>query len=323
MRRRHARYVDEALSHLAHQEARCRRALGLLALALLRQQAHQHLGFVRLGDYTRERLGLSAREIQSFAQVVHTMEQLPLIAGAFARAELSWAQVRAVVRVATQATEASWLARARGLTVRVLEDLVRDACGGGSTAEGPPAGAPPVGSEAIVTPAALTAAAAAVADEDAGRIDGEPAVRLRLRCPRRVRVLWRAVVELVRRMAGEPLPVWRSFARLLEHVRAEWECPPRHPDPIFARDGGRCAVPACSARGRLHDHHIHYRSRGGDNERGNRIAVCAQHHLRAIHAGCIHARGIAPDAVHWELGVRPGRPPLLRFVGDRYVGTQP
>ena len=160
---------------------------GPIALALLRQQAHQHLGFIRLGDYTRERLGLSAREIQSFAQVVHTMEQLPLIAGAFARAELSWTQVRAVVRVATQATEASWLARARGLTVRVLEDLVRDACGGGSTAEGPPAGAPPVSSEAIVTPAALTAAAAAVADEDAGRIDGEPAVRLRLRCPRRVR----------------------------------------------------------------------------------------------------------------------------------------
>jgi hypothetical protein len=675
-RRRYARRVDEALGHLAHQEARCRRALGLLARALLRHQAHQHLGFVRLGDYTRERLGLSVREVQSVAQVVHTMEQLPLTAGAFARGDISWAQVRALARVATPATEVSWLERARGRTVRALEALVRDAGGGGSAA-GWAVGVPSAGATTIVTPAALTAAAAAVADEDAGLIDGEPAVRWRLHCPRRVRALWRAVVELARRVAGEPLtawqateaiaaealsgasrsraidrparqaddpgrlaqgdryagvrsrresmrcehrgavglhgrarvwnrprrtaastldrarscdstepdvsalrdatwpdiealardadrldafaldarlratvrvlhtidwrvgrllrvlidariytlrgfpsasqyiderlgisrrkawallaieratatapaladawqagqvswlraltilpvlhptvevawvtrayevtvrrltdevawaldqqdlaaapqttaaslaiappphgvalarfavqlralqesghhdgalqypaprdgarndaaphdgpphdpapqeqephnaasgdhepvdatltlrgpasviglvheairafaappePAWRSFARLLAHVRGEWERQPRHPDPIFARDGWRCAVPACSARGRLHDHHIHYRSRGGDNTRGNRIAVCAQHHLHAIHAGCIHACGVAPHAVHWELGVRPGRPPLLRFVGDRYVGARP
>jgi hypothetical protein len=100
-RRRHARRIDDALGHLAHQEARCRRALGVLARVLLRHQAHQHLGFVRLGDYTRERLSLSAREMQSVAQVVHTMEQLPLTAGAFASGDLSWAQVRALACVAT------------------------------------------------------------------------------------------------------------------------------------------------------------------------------------------------------------------------------
>ena len=29
----------------------------------------------------------------------------------------------------------------------------------------------------------------------------------------------------------------------------------------------------------------------------------------------------APDRIAWELGVRPGRPPLLPLAGDRYVTT--
>src|SRR5881409_2577129 len=51
----------------------------------------------------------------------------------------------------------------------------------------------------------------------------------------------------------------------------------------------------------------------------NRVTVCAGHHLHGIHAGRIRAWGAAPDRITWELGVRPGRPPLLRLEGDRYV----
>jgi hypothetical protein len=103
-----------------------------------------------------------------------------------------------------------------------------------------------------------------------------------------------------------------------EHVQAEWESQPRHSDPIFARDRWRCAVPACS-RKQLHDHHIVFRSRGGDNARDNRITVSAWHHLRGIHAGIVRATGDAPADITWELGVRAGRRPLLRRHGDRYL----
>ncbi len=82
---------------------------------------------------------------------------------------------------------------------------------------------------------------------------------------------------------GEPR--WRGFERLLEHVRTEWNGRPRHPDPIFARDGWRCAVPTCSARRNLHDHHIVFRSRGGENARDNRVAICAAHHQHGLHGG--------------------------------------
>jgi hypothetical protein len=106
---------------------------------------------------------------------------------------------------------------------------------------------------------------------------------------------------------------------LLLHVKAEWEGQPRHRDPIFARDGWRCAVPVCTARRNLHDHHLVFRSRGGGNDRRNRVTLCAWHHLRGVHAGRIRAEGEAPDAVTWEIGVRTGRRPLLRLIGERYA----
>jgi hypothetical protein len=126
--------------------------------------------------------------------------------------------------------------------------------------------------------------------------------------------LFRDALDVVAR-AGEPR--WAAAERLLTTVMADWEALPRHHDPVFARDGWRCAVPGCSGRRNLHDHHLRFRSRGGGNELENRDTVCATHHLRGIHTGVIRAWGTAPAAVHWQLGVRSGAPPLLDYIGDR------
>src|SRR5438445_13419475 len=56
--------LDGYLRRLARQEAVCRRVLGRLARTFLAGRYHHRLGFARLGDYTRERLSLSAREVQ-------------------------------------------------------------------------------------------------------------------------------------------------------------------------------------------------------------------------------------------------------------------
>ena len=74
-----------------------------------------------------------------------------------------------------------------------------------------------------------------------------------------------------------------------------------------------------ASRKQLHDHHIVFRSRGGDNARDNRITVCAWQHLRGIHGGIVRTTGEAPAEITWELGLRPGRRPLLRLHGDRYL----
>lgn len=557
--------LDGFLRRLARQEALCRRVLGRVAAVFLSRRAHHRLGFARLGDYARERLGLSAREVQSLAQVVAAMERLPKIAAAFERAEISWSRLRLLVAAATPATEDAWLTLARGRTVRALDALRKKGA------------APSPSSDDR--------------DGDSEAIDGEPRARFRSSCPRAVLSSWRRALELAERMAGEPLPVWRAveaiaaealssldgpsversepdrcfdpsnerepepaeyhvsenrdvfgdldwsvvaeaipesvealardlevadpftldqrmrtvlrsiarvdwqlgrllrlfldmrlhqmmgfvsasryvrerleisvrkaralvhlerrcwkapelasayrggeiswlraltilpvageryagewveratsvtvrrlvdevewaletrdgvapfqsiepppagaalvprerqtcaraerlvldceiafsapasvvallraaisgFAgpadpswkgleRLLDHVIGEWESQPRHRDPVFAREGWRCAVPACSSRRNLHDHHILFRSRGGDNGRENRVAVCAWHHLRGLHSGVIRARGEAPDGITWEIGSRSGGGPLLRLEGERYAEATP
>jgi hypothetical protein len=68
--------LDGYLRRLAAQEGRCRAVLGSLARRFLRCRSQQDLGFARLGDYTRERLGMSAREVQSLAAVGAGLDRL-------------------------------------------------------------------------------------------------------------------------------------------------------------------------------------------------------------------------------------------------------
>jgi hypothetical protein len=85
--------------------------------------------------------------------------------------------------------------------------------------------------------------------------DGE----IRFVAPASIVRLFRSAIRAHAR-PGEPR--WRALERLLAATVAEWESAPRHHDPVFAGDGWRCAVPACSSRGPFHDHHIEFRSRG-------------------------------------------------------------
>ena len=84
---------------------------------------------------------------------------------------------------------------------------------------------------------------------------------------------------------------------------------------VFARDRWRCTVPGCTSYRNLHDHHVVFRSAGGDDELANRTTLCAYHHLRGVHAGRVRVLGTAPDRLRFELGLRPGLPaaPRLRL----------
>src|SRR5207248_5264092 len=94
---------------------------------------------------------------------------LPRLRAAFLAGRLSWAQTRLLVGVATEDDEQRWLALAEHRTVRALEAMIR------------------------------SARAAPASDDD------EPRAEFRLRCPRRLLILWRDTVELARRMAGVQL----------------------------------------------------------------------------------------------------------------------
>jgi len=181
-RARFAAQLDAELRVACRSEAAARRHLGELARALLQHRSYGALGFARLSDYARERLGVSARTMQDAAWVATRLEALPLIAAAFDRSDISWSQAHALCRLATSSDEAAWLGRAGRMTVEQLTKLAQLA-----RKAGDPDG-----------------------DDDEGLIDDEPAASLDVPCPARVRAGWRRALELASRASGWLLPRWQA-----------------------------------------------------------------------------------------------------------------
>src|SRR5262245_48470340 len=104
--------LDPWLRRLGRREALARRVVGRLAAVFLRQKGHQRLGFASLGDYSRERLGCGAREVQELARVATRLDALPPLAAAFETGIISWAHARLLTRVATPDDAEAWVERA-------------------------------------------------------------------------------------------------------------------------------------------------------------------------------------------------------------------
>ncbi len=183
-RRRVATQIDIELRVACRMEAAARRELGDAARGLLRRRAYRRLGFVRLSDYARERLGVSARTVEEAAWVATRLDALPAVATAFDRSDISWTRARALCKVASPENAGHWLALARQSSV---EDFAR-----------------------LVKTARAPRDVPADPDDDADQLDGEPALRLRFACPARLRALWRRALELASRAAGKPLSDWRA-----------------------------------------------------------------------------------------------------------------
>ena len=92
----------------------------------------------------------------------------------------------------------------------------------------------------------------------------------------------------------------------------------RRDEAIYARDGWRCAAPGCTSRRNLEDHHVIYRSRGGDDGHDNRLCLYRFHHQWGEHGGLASCRGKAPLDITWLLG-RDGIGG--RFRNERLLGT--
>ena len=251
--------------------------------------------------YVRERLGLSERKARALVALERGLRRTPALAAAYREGNVSW--LRALTLLPVACRDDAWVARAGEVTLRRLVAEVEWAL------DRRDAGLPPAPPSPDATLAPVEWQMRAHHDET---LDAD----ITFAAPPSVVALFRGALDAFR-PAGAPL--WKGCEKVLEHVCGEWESQPRHRDTVFARDGWRCAVPACTSRANLHDHHVLYRSAGGDNSRENRVTVCAWHHLRGIHLGRIRAHGMAPHAIIWEIGLRRGRPPLMRTVGDRYV----
>jgi len=315
--------------------------IGRLLRVVVDQRIYRSFGFPALDDYVRERLGVSTRKAWALLKIEKATLRSGDFAAAYRDGRLSWVRALTLLPVLEHTHAAAWVARAEAVTARRLSDEVdwvvesRDALGP-SVSLGPPPVDGRLSSPIVVTPRDQCRDLAPDARLQI-RAQGDPVgarhemsqriaasevcdAEVRFSGPTSVVALLRDVLDA---FADPSEPRWIGLERVLSHVITHWESAARHHDPVFARDSWRCTVPACSSRRNLHDHHIRFRSRGGDNRRDNRTVVCAAHHLHGIHDGTIHGSGVAPHAIEWHVGVRPGAPPFLSYVGDRRRSPEP
>ena len=283
----------------------------------------RELGFASVKLYVESRLGISSRKAWSLIAIERASWRCcTALREAWRLGHISHLAASTLLPVLSERHGRAWVQRATEVTLRRLHDEVAWALDHGDRhpALEPPA-PPPAGANVRADTASdFSIEEVQMRAHDPARADvsmGPPgALRLTFRLPLAVAALVETTLWL---LARDSEPRWRTFERIVALAILEWSSQPRHRDPVFERDGWRCAVPACSSRRNLHDHHVVFRSKGGDNARDNRVTVCAAHHLHGIHEGRIRAFGQAPDDVVWELGCRRGEAPLMRLRGDQVL----
>ena len=183
------REAERELAVLAHARGPLRRVAAALAARWVDRQGWSRLGFARLGDHARERLGVSPRSLQEWARVGAQLEKLPALEAALMSGRLPWSKVRLLARFVTPDDERHWIAHAAGGSVRQLERELR-----------------------AVDRAALEAGA--LGHEDDAR---DPVRWVRLRVPAPLAFKWQRTRAYAAKVEGQSL----SQGEALERVTAE------------------------------------------------------------------------------------------------------
>jgi hypothetical protein len=320
--------LDARLRRAVRLEQRLHAEMGPLLQELASRRLHRLYDCPSLDAFAREWLGMSPRKAQALLRLERACLLCPGLRDAYRTGRLSWAKAQVLAPLAfledTGPWRAAWVARAERVSVRRLEEDVDRAIVSRSydpeaaAIEPPPD--PQTGAREPHTVARAPDARTPL-----------PTQRLTLHLPLDVARLFRAVLATARRrlerLTGAPASIEDAFEAMLDHALVSWEYPqsPHRKLPreyrVYARDGWRCTIPGCTSYRNLHDHHIVYRSRGGDDDLANRTTMCAAHHQRGVHAGFVRCRGSAPDRLRFELGVRAAKPPLAVYLSGDVVSA--
>jgi hypothetical protein len=279
-----------------------------------------------LPSYAQEELGISASKARALLRLERAGDVCPELREAYRSGALSWVKAQCLVPLLRLDLpgewRGAWVAWARRVTVRRLEADVERALR-------LRAGHHQAWQRCKFHPErARDPIPAAEQQLCAPDVDPEATQELAFRVPREVASLYGAVRETLRARLTPERGRWpldgEVFDALLDCALVTWTLrDPRaqRPDPVIERDGYRCAVPGCTSRRNLHDHHVEFRSAGGSDVLENRVTLCAFHHQRCLHAGLLRVRGRAPDALLFELGMRTGGEPLVRYRSGDVVAS--
>jgi hypothetical protein len=274
--------------------------------------------YCTLPTYASEQLGMSVSKARALLRLERAADVCPELRDAYRSGRLSWVKAHCLLPLLLLDIPGewrpAWVSWAERVTVRRLEEDVERALllRAGHSLAWQRCQFHPERARDAIPPAERQMCA--------HDVDTEATQLLAWRVPCDVAVLFRAVRETLRsrlRAAhGRFLGDGEVFEALLDCALLAWtlrDPRARRPDPVIERESYRCAVPGCTSRRNLHDHHLTFRSAGGSDTPANRIALCAFHHQRCLHVGLMRIRGRAPDGLVFELGLRRGAPPLVRY----------
>ncbi len=309
-----------------------------------RVRVHEPLGYGTFLSYLEHVFGYGPRLASERLRVAEALAQLPAMTTALAEGELCWSAVRELTRVAVPATEAEWIAAARGKSMREVEDMVSGRKSGDRP--GDPAD-PAMKREVLrleVTGDGLAAFREArrrieldvghSLDDDAfvrmlahhalggptdpGRAAYQVAMTVCPQCRRGTRD------GAGRELAVEPHVVEAALCDA-QHigdthvdgvpVKASQTIPPRIRRLVVRRAHGRCEVPGCRAAKYLEIHHLIHRAHGGTHDPSLLILVCSAHHA-LIHRGALHVSGTAPDRLEFRRRGATWPVPSVRAPSD-------
>ena len=318
--------LDARLRRALAAEQRRQAEMGPYLLAVARGRRYRAYGCSSLGEFAREWLGISPSQAEALLRLERAGQIAPALREAYGAGRLSWARAQELVPLVRREDagpwHAAWVAHAEKVSVRRLGDEVARALALGEY-EPPP----------LERPGGSWDETGDLDDgdgaEDGGSEDPQTgahpttfpkSMAFFFSAPHSVARLFRgALATLQRRIErrnGRTASESEALEAMLEHAFETWglaHAELQRAHRVFARDGWRCTVPGCTSYGNLQEHHIAYRSHGGSDAPWNRTSLCVWHHQRGEHAKLLRVRGRAPGKLRFELGLRPGRPPLARY----------
>ena len=288
------------------------------------------LGYVHMGEYLERELGYGPRAGMDRLRVARALVALPQTAAAM-RNGLAYSAVRELVRVMTPGTEAAWLERVRGRSLREVEQAVS----GHRPGDLPDDPADPELRKQVVrlelsahVAATLHQAVTAIrrelgseADDDAvydtlarrvlaGGDGATPAHQIAYTVCKDCKRGWQASGS--HDVAVSAAAIERAACDA-ELVDADTPAKPtrtvssRVRKQVLARDRHRCTVPGCRASANVDVHHIVRRADGGGHDASNLRTLCSGHHA-LLHRGTLTMTGTAPDAIEVAWASPPAEP---------------
>src|SRR5687767_13969296 len=112
------REVDRQLRRIAKRRAGLDAEEARWLLAAQRAEVHARFGCASFAEYVERLFGYGPRVCADRLRVAECLEELPATADALASGAICYSAVREITRVATPATEDTWLERAHGKTAR-------------------------------------------------------------------------------------------------------------------------------------------------------------------------------------------------------------